>query len=94
MTPKQMGLLDPTASCASAINKVLNEYFRYHISATVRQYQYYHDTQYSIQQTIKHLQDKKSKYLEKALEVLLGLESINFMGRLLAHENIIHQCLL
>jgi hypothetical protein len=55
MTPEQMGLLDPKASCMPTINKVLNEYFPYHISAAVRQYQYYCDTQYSIQQTIKHL---------------------------------------
>jgi hypothetical protein len=93
MTPKQMGLLDPQASCMPAINKVLNEYFSYHISATIRQYQYYHNTQISIQQMVKHLQDKEYKYLEKAMEVLSRLESTNFMGRLLAHENIIHQCL-
>jgi hypothetical protein len=70
MTPEQMGLLNPTASCTPAINKVLNEYFPYHISATVCQYQYYCNTQYSIQQMIKHLQDKEYKYLEKAMEVL------------------------
>jgi len=90
MTPEQMGLLDPTASCTPAINKVLNEYFPYHISAAVRQYQYYHNTQYSIQQMIKHLQDKEYKYLEKAMEVLLGLKSANFIGRLLVHKDIIH----
>jgi hypothetical protein len=93
MTPEQMGLLDPQASCVPAINKVLNEYFPYHISAAVHQYQYYRDTQYLIQQTVKHLQDKEYKYLEKAMEVLSGLESANLMGRLLAHEDIIHQCL-
>jgi hypothetical protein len=28
------------------------------------------------------------------MEVLSGLESANFMGRLLVHKDIIHQCLL
>ena len=89
MTPEQIGLLDAQSPCANAINKVLNTYFPYHISAAVRQYQYFKETQYAIQRTIKHLQNKEQRYLEKAVGLLSELENANFLGRLMAHGDVI-----
>ena len=49
------------------VDKVINEYFPYKLSAAVRQYQFYKNTQYTVQQTIRTAQQKEWKYLEKAM---------------------------
>ena len=66
---------------------MINEYFPYELSAAVRQYQFYKNTQYTLQQTIRTAQQKEWKYLEKAMEVLSELENANILGRLLAHTD-------
>ena len=89
LTPGQLRILDHKQPFAYAVNKVINEYFPLHLSASIRQYQYYKDTQYSIQQAIRHLQEKNMCYMEKAIGILTGLENANVIGRLLAHSDIL-----
>ena len=91
LTHEQMQVLDPDASYAPAIEKVIQEEFPIDLVASIRQYQYYRRTQYSIQKVANEMRTKEMKYLEKALEVLDMLEKANVLGRLLAHLDIITQ---
>lgn len=91
LTPEQLEILDPTATFAPAINKVLEEYFPCNIVAAVRQYQYFKETEYAIQKVANHLRRKEIAYLERAVCVLSDLENANFLGRLMAHLDIIVQ---
>jgi hypothetical protein len=59
ITPEQLVLLDPTAPFSDAVNHIINEYFPLDLAAAVRQYQYYKETAYAIQRSIKHLQEKE-----------------------------------
>ena len=86
ITPEQLRLLDPHEPFADVINHVINTYFPLDLSAAVRQYQYFRETKYAIQCTIRTLQDKEMHYVEKAVGVLSDLESANVLGRLLAHS--------
>jgi hypothetical protein len=94
LTATQMTILDPDALFSTAINNVINTYFPYDLSAGIRQYQYYRETQHAIQNSIKRLQEKEMRYTERALEVLSELENANVLGRILAHDNIIREELL
>jgi hypothetical protein len=94
LTPEQLTLLDTQAPFAFAITKIVDNYFPPDLAAGVRQYQFYKDTQYALQASVKSLQDKETRYLEGAMEVLSGLENANVLGRLLAHEDIISADLL
>ena len=85
ITPEQLRLLDTREPFADAINHVVNEYFPLDLSAAVRQYQYFRETEYAIQRTIRNLQEKEMRYVEKAVSVLSDLENANVLGRLLAH---------
>ena len=69
------------------VDKMINEYFPYELSAAVHLYQFYKNTQYTLQQTNWTAQQKEWKYLEKAMEVLSELENDNVLGRLLAHTD-------
>ena len=86
ITPEQLHLLDTCEPFADAINHVVNTYFPLDLSATICQYQYFCETEYTIQRTIQNLQDKEMHYIEKAVGVLSDLESANVLGRLLAHS--------
>jgi len=94
LTPEQLQLLDSQAPFAFAITKVINDYFPPDLAAGVRQYQFYKDTQYALQASVKSLEDKAQCYLEGAMEVLSSLENANVLGCLLAHANIISANLL
>ena len=87
LTPEQLRIFDVKEPFAYAVDKVINEYFPYELSAAVRQYQFYKNTQYTLQQTIRTAQQKEWKYLEKAIEVLSKLENANVLGCLLAHTD-------
>ena len=86
ITTKQQGLLNPDASFANAINHVINNFFPYDFTATVHRYQYFMETQYAIQASIHHLQEKEMRYLEHAVGTLSELENANVLGHLLAHD--------
>ncbi|KAI0268433.1 hypothetical protein BGY98DRAFT_938225 [Russula aff. rugulosa BPL654] len=49
-------------------------------------YQYYRETQYAIQASIKSLREKEMRYMEQAIGTLSELENANILGRLLAHD--------
>ena len=93
ITPEQLCLLDTHELFADAINHIVNTYFPLDLSAAVRQYQYFCETEQAIQCTIRTLQDKEMRYVEKAVGVLSNLESANVLGRLLAHSPEIEDCL-
>jgi len=94
LTPEQLQLLDSQAPFAFAITKIVDNYFPPDLAAGVRQYQFYKDTQYVLQASVKSLEDKAQHYLEGAMEVLSGLENANILGCLLAHADIISANLL
>ena len=71
------------------MSKVVDEYFPYNLLATVRQYQFYKSTQYTLQRTIQTTSVKEMKYAEKVLEVLSEMENANILGRLLAHMDVL-----
>ena len=83
-----MTLLDPEGCCASTVNKVLKEHAPVDLIASIQQYRHYRDTQYRIQLCANHLCRKELQYLEKAMEVLSGLENANVVGRIMAHNDI------
>ena len=87
LTPEQLHIFDVKEPFTYAVDKVINEYFPYELSAAVHQYQFYKNTQYTLKQTIQTAQQKEWKYLEKAMEVLSELENANVLGRLLAHTD-------
>jgi hypothetical protein len=96
LTPEQLTFLDAKAPFACGVNRVINEYFPLHLSAGVRQYQYYQEAKYAMQHIQSRLEgqlqrakDKEYKYLEKAMCVLSDLERANVLGRLLAHESVV-----
>jgi sporulation-control protein spo0M len=78
-------VFDADASYAPAVDRVINTHFPRDLAAGVRQYQYYKSAQYSIQKTIRELQAKEMRYLERSCEVLSELEMANVLGRFLAH---------
>src|SRR6266852_9292125 len=77
-------LLDSEASYTPAVNKVIDAHFPHDLATGVCQYQHYNETRYSIQKTIRELQAKEMRYLERAVEVLSELECANVIGHLLA----------
>ena len=87
LTPEEISIFDTNALFANAINNIINTYFPYDLSAGVRQYQYYKETQYAIQTCIKDLQKKEMRYMERAVDTLSDLEHANVLGRLLAHND-------
>ncbi len=87
-------LLDSEASYAPAVNKVIDAHFPRDLAAGVRQYQHYNETRYSIQKTIRKLQAKEMRYLERAVEVLSELECANVIGRLLTHLDTLSEVVL
>jgi hypothetical protein len=91
LTPEQLKVFDTQMAFAPAVDKVVEEQFPADLAAGVRQYQYYKDTQYSIQKVRQHLHNKENAYLEKAIETLDSLERANVLGRLLAHLDVITQ---
>ena len=94
LTPEQLQLLNSQAPFAFAITKVADNYFPPDLTAGVRQYQFYKDTQYTLQASVKSLEDKAQCYLEGTMEVLSRLENANVLECLLAHANIISTNLL
>jgi len=94
LTLEQLQLLDSQAPFAFAITKVVDTYFPPNLATGVHQYQFYKDTQYVLQASVKSLEDKAQCYLEGAMEVLSELENANVLGRLLAHADIISTDLL
>jgi hypothetical protein len=90
LLPHQICILDTKASFAPAINKVINEYFPLDLAASIRQYQYFKDTKYAIQDVRQKLCDKEYAYEDRANDVLTGLENANVLGRLMAHLDILH----
>ena len=59
LTPEQLTLLDTQAPFAFAITKIVDNYFPPDLAVGVRQYQFYKDTQYALQASVKSLQDKE-----------------------------------
>ena len=59
--------------------------------ASVQQYHYYRNTQYHIQLCANYLCQKEMQYLEKAMEVLSGLENANILGQIMAHNDVMMQ---
>ena len=55
ITSDQLRLLDTKESFANAVNHVINTYFPLDLSAAVHQYQYFCETEYTIQCTIHKL---------------------------------------
>ena len=94
ITPDQLCLLDTKEPFANTINHIINMYFPLDLSAAVRQYQHFCETEYTIQCTIRKLQEKEMRYIEKAVGVLQELENANILRRLLVHEDEIHNILL
>jgi hypothetical protein len=94
LTPEQLQLLDSQAPFAFAVTKVIDNYFPPDLAMGVCQYQFYKDTQYALQASVKSLEDKAQCFLEGAMKVLSGLENANVLGRLLAHPDIISANLL
>ena len=88
LTPLELTLLDPNGPCATIVNRVLKEYALIDLIASVQQYCHYKKTWYSIQHVTNHFQQKEIQYLEKAMEVLSGLENANIVGRIMAHNDI------
>jgi hypothetical protein len=94
----ELPLLDANSRFALAINQIVDQHFPLHVSATLRQYRYYQEKRYYLQQEIKRCeerirQDKEEEYqaLEKAMCVLSTLENTNFLGHLYSYEdNILH----
>ena len=82
---EQGHLFDDDASYAPIVNQVINAHFPRDLAAGVRQYQYFKKGQYSIQKTIRELQAKEMRYIERSCEVLSELEMANVLGRFLAH---------
>src|SRR5712691_7662339 len=87
-------LLNSEASYVPAVNKVIDAHFPRDLAAGVRQYQHYNETRYSIQKTIRELQAKEMRYLERAVKVLSELECANVIGRLLAHLDTLSEVLV
>ena len=94
LTPLETTLLDPEGCCASAVNKVLKEHAPVDLIAGIQQYRHYRDTQYCIQSCANQLCQKELQYLEKAMEVLSGLENANVVGRIMAHNDVMIEELL
>jgi len=94
LTLEQLQLLDSQAPFAFAITKIVNHYFPPDLATGICQYQFYKDTQYALQASVKSLQDKEQRYLEGAMKVLSRLENANILGCLLAHKDIISTDLL
>jgi hypothetical protein len=86
ITPEQEGLFSTKATFAPAIDHVLAKFAPLDLTAAICQYQYYKDTQYTIQSAICKLQEKEMRYVERAVEVLTDLENANALGRILAHN--------
>jgi hypothetical protein len=82
---EQGHIFDMDASYAPVVNQVINTHFPRDLAAGVRQYQYFKRGQYSIQKTIRELQEKEMRYIERSCEVLSELEMANVLGRFLAH---------
>jgi hypothetical protein len=93
LTPDQLALFDSRAPFAEAVNKIINQNFPLHISATIKQYQHLQEEKYSAQQHIRRLQEREFKYLKKAMYVLSELENANILGRIVAHDDDILDCL-
>ena len=93
LTPEQLHIFDASEPFAYAVSKVVDEYFPYDLLATVRQYQFYKSTQYTLQHTIQTAHVKEMKYTEKALEVLSEMENANVLGCLLAHMDVLSMAL-
>jgi hypothetical protein len=91
--PDQLAILDSRAPFAEAVNKIINQNFPLHISAAIKQYQHLQEEKYSTQQHIRRLQEREYKYLEKAMCVLSELENANILGRIVAHDDDILDCL-
>ena len=86
LTPDELTIFDSKAPFADAVNKVINEQFPLHLSAAVRRYQHFKEAQYTVQTTIRRLQEREQAFLEKAMCVLSEMENANILGRLYAHE--------
>jgi hypothetical protein len=82
---EQGHLFDADASYAPFVDQVINTHFPRDLAAGVRQFQYFKKAQYSIQRTIRELQAKEMRYIERSCEVLSELEMANVLGRFLAH---------
>jgi hypothetical protein len=73
------------------VTKDINQKFPLHLTAAIKRYQYFQEEKYSAQQHIGRLQERKYKYLEKAMCVLNDLENANVLGRIIAHgDDILH----
>jgi hypothetical protein len=57
LTPDELTIFDSKAPFADAVNKVINEQFPLHLSAAVRRYQHFKEAQYTVQTTIRRLQE-------------------------------------
>jgi hypothetical protein len=86
ITKGQEEIFSTKAAFASAIDHVLDKFAPLDLTASIRQYQYYKDTQYAINAAIDKLREKEMRYLERAVEILSDLENANALGRILAHD--------
>jgi hypothetical protein len=87
LTPDQLAVLDSRSPFAEAVNKIINQKFPLHLSATIKCYQHFQEEKYSAQQHIQRLQECEHKYLEKAMCVLSDLENANVLGHIIAHDD-------
>ena len=87
ITAEQQYLLSSEAPFADAVDNIINNKFPYELAAAVKQFRYFKETQYAIQASIKKLQEKEMRYIERAVGTLSELENANVLGRLLAYDN-------
>ena len=82
-----MRIFEFHAPCADAINKIINTYMPYELSAILRHYQHYQESQYSIMKTMDALDRKYQKYEVAAQKKMERLKEANFLGRLMAYDD-------
>ena len=94
ITAEQQALFYSDATFAPAINHVLDNFCPFDLAAAIRQYHFYKDTQYTIQESVRKLQEKEICYIEKGVEVLSVLENTNTLGHIFTHKHNITTYLL
>jgi len=88
---EQQVLFYSDASFTPTIDHIMDKFCPNDLATTICQYCFFKETQYTIQASIKKLQEKEMQYVEKGVEVLSNLENANVLGHIFAHEHDITQ---
>ena len=86
ITAEQQALFYSNTAFAPAINHVMDKFCPNNLAAAICQYRFFKKTQYTIQVSIKKLQEKEMQYVEKGVEVLSDLENTNALECIFTHE--------